>query len=217
MSMVSDLIHLISRSAATLISVVSLLVSVTVAWLTLFRRGRLRMTRPTLIAFLHEKGSTPDRKTMPKIFLRTLLYSSGKCGHVVENMFVDILHEQTRYPFYYWSHGDARLVPGSGLFVGPEGVACNHHFMPRTHTPDLQIGEGEYRLEVFASIVGQKILFVFTRFACIYLRRQLSDYKRRNARTSLNGIHTRMDTWDMLKLRSTNNLAIRQTAYSRCC
>jgi hypothetical protein len=157
MSMVSDLIHLISRSAATLISVVSLLVSVTVAWLTLFRRGRLRMTRPTLIAFLHEKGSTPDRKTMPKIFLRTLLYSSGKFGHVVENMFVDILHEQTRYPFYYWSHGDARLVPGSGLFVGPEGVACNHHFMPRTHTPDLQFGEGEYRLEVFASIVGQKI------------------------------------------------------------
>jgi hypothetical protein len=94
---------------------------------------------------------------MPKIFLRTLLYSSGKRGHVVESMFADLIYGQTRYPFHYWSHGDGRLVPGSGLFVAQEGVACNHHFMPRTHAPDPQFVEGEYKLEVFASIVGQKI------------------------------------------------------------
>ena len=114
------------------------------------------MTRPTLIAFMHERSSSPTRKTMPKIFLRTLLYSTGKRGQVIENMFVNLLYEGMHYPFYYWSHGEAgRLVPGSGLFVGQEGVACNHHFMPRVHSPDVTFVEGKYRLEVFATTVGQ--------------------------------------------------------------
>ena len=37
--------------APILISVVSLLMSATVAWLTLFRRGTVKMTQPTVIFF----------------------------------------------------------------------------------------------------------------------------------------------------------------------
>jgi hypothetical protein len=44
------------------LSVVSLVLSVTVAWLTLFRRGSLGMTQPMLIGFLYENEQ-------PKIFL----------------------------------------------------------------------------------------------------------------------------------------------------
>jgi hypothetical protein len=36
------------------ISAVSLILSITVAWLTLFRRGTLGMTQPMLVGFLHE-------------------------------------------------------------------------------------------------------------------------------------------------------------------
>jgi hypothetical protein len=47
--------------ASVLISTVSLLLSMAVAWLTLFRRGRLGMTQPLLVGFLSENGQ-------PKLF-----------------------------------------------------------------------------------------------------------------------------------------------------
>jgi hypothetical protein len=52
------------------VSVVSLLVSMTVAWLTLMRRGTLHMTQPVQIAFVFEDGRA-------KVFLRTLLYATS--------------------------------------------------------------------------------------------------------------------------------------------
>jgi hypothetical protein len=53
-----------------LLSIVSLLLSVTVAWLT-FRRGKLGMTQPMLIGFLYENEQS-------KIFFRAMLFSNGK-------------------------------------------------------------------------------------------------------------------------------------------
>ncbi|HWN99986.1 MAG TPA: hypothetical protein VNS63_12045 [Blastocatellia bacterium] len=38
-------------AASIVISVSALVVSVTTAWLTLFRRGTIRMTQPTLVFF----------------------------------------------------------------------------------------------------------------------------------------------------------------------
>jgi TonB family protein len=64
-------------SISALLSVLSFVVSITVAWLTLFRRGRLYMTQPVQIAFVFEGDK-------PKVFLRTLLYATGKRGYVVE-------------------------------------------------------------------------------------------------------------------------------------
>jgi hypothetical protein len=63
--------------ASILISVVSLLLSLTVAWLTLFRRGKPGMTRPMLVGFLYEHDA-------PKIFFRAMLYATGKRGHIIE-------------------------------------------------------------------------------------------------------------------------------------
>lgn len=59
------------ETASIVISVSALVVSVTTAWLTLFRRGTIRMTQPTLVYF------GPDGLGGgPKVFLRTLLYST---------------------------------------------------------------------------------------------------------------------------------------------
>lgn len=46
-----------------LISAVSLILSLTVTWLTLLRRGNLGMTQPMLVGLLHEAEQ-------PKIFFR---------------------------------------------------------------------------------------------------------------------------------------------------
>jgi hypothetical protein len=86
----SNTVTTLVSAGAPFFSAGALIVSVIVAWQTLFCRGSLRMTKPTLIVFTHEELSTPDRRTVPKIFLRTLLYSTAKRGWVIENMFVNL-------------------------------------------------------------------------------------------------------------------------------
>lgn len=77
------------------ISVVSLVLSIIVAWLTLFRRGTLGMTPPMLIGFLHEGGQA-------KIFYRTMLYASGKRGHIVEALYLRVKGGIRTDTFNFW-------------------------------------------------------------------------------------------------------------------
>ena len=95
----------------------SLVVSVLTAWLTLFRRGEVRMTRPNIVGFAYD-GATP------KIFLRFLLYSTARRGNIIESMHVTFLQGGKRTLFSFWGYGDDQksLVRGSGLFVSQEGL-----------------------------------------------------------------------------------------------
>lgn len=76
------------------ISVVSMLVSITTAWLTLFRRGTVRMTQPTVI-FLGPDGGSGLGNVLPKVYLRTLLFSTAKRGRIIENMHVTVSRNET--------------------------------------------------------------------------------------------------------------------------
>jgi len=49
------------------VSILALTISVVTAWLTLFRRGTVRMTRPTAIYF----GADGSASSSPKVYLRT--------------------------------------------------------------------------------------------------------------------------------------------------
>jgi hypothetical protein len=51
-------------------------------------------------------------------------------------------------------HGDERVERGSGMFVGPRGVATNHHFLPADHGTAYEFSPGDYRLLVVANLVG---------------------------------------------------------------
>jgi hypothetical protein len=135
------------------ISVLALTVSAVTAWITLFRRGRIFMTQPTVIYFGPDGSRFGREPKHRKVFFRTLLYSTGKRGHIVENMFVSLRHGETRQNFNIWVYGDDELRRGSGLHVPEGGVATNHHFLP---PPDLEFtfSPGIYTLEVFATIVG---------------------------------------------------------------
>jgi len=82
------------------------------------------MTQPTMVVFCSD-GSADG----PKVFLRTLLYSSVKRGQIVENMFVKLRRRESVQTFNIWAYGDGPLARGSGLFVGESGVTCNHHFL----------------------------------------------------------------------------------------
>jgi hypothetical protein len=52
---------------SVVVSTLALTISMVTAWLTLFRRGTVRMTRPTAIYF----GADGSVDSSPKVYLRT--------------------------------------------------------------------------------------------------------------------------------------------------
>lgn len=139
---------------ALILSGLALSVSATTAWLTFFRRGKLKMTRPSVIFFGFD--STPG-KPDPKIFLRGLLYSTSKKGQLIENLYVRLSRGEATQNFSVWVYGQSKeLSRGSGLFVGADGVAANHHFLLAPDQKSFSFHAGAYRLQLFGSIVGGK-------------------------------------------------------------
>jgi len=88
------------------------------------------MTKPTIIFFGFDGGISNDGSLPPlKVFLRALLYATSKRGRIVESMFVRLRRGESVQNFNIWVYGDESLARGSGVFVGENGVACNHHFL----------------------------------------------------------------------------------------
>ena len=132
--------------AALLISTLALAASVVTVWLTLLRRGTIRMTHPSQIHFAVLPG--------PQILIRTLLFCTAKRGRVIESMHVTLRTNETRQNFNIWVNGDMNLSRASGLYVGESGVTVSHYFMT-PHDQPFQFIEGTYRLEVFAKLVDE--------------------------------------------------------------
>jgi hypothetical protein len=137
------------------ISALALSVSSITAWLTLFRQGTVKMTQPTLIFFGPDISRVSDEPPLPKVFLRTLLFSTAKRGRVIECMYVALSRNETRQNFNVWVYDAERgLVRGSGLFVGETGVEANHHFLTPRDANYFRFTEGRYTLDVFARLLG---------------------------------------------------------------
>ena len=139
-----------TETVSIVISCLSLAVSGVTAWLTLLRRGSVRMTQPTVIFFGLDRGGPP------KVFLRTLLYCTAKRGRVIETMFVRVRRSESSQTFNVWVYGEHTLARGSGIYVGLEGLVCNHHFLMPKDGTQFEFLPGEYNIEVYASIVGNK-------------------------------------------------------------
>lgn len=138
------------------ISALALGVSSVTAWLTLFRRGTVKMTQPTVIYFGPDAPRSRNVPPPPKVYLRALLFSTSKRGRVIESMHVTLSRNETRQNFNIWVYGDERLVRGSGLFVGETGVEANHHFLTPKDGTSFRFVEGHYRLDVFAHLLGDQ-------------------------------------------------------------
>ncbi|WP_310488985.1 hypothetical protein [Chamaesiphon sp. VAR_69_metabat_338] len=150
---------MIDPNLSFLVSATSMFISGTTAWLTLFRQGKLKMTKPTIVCF----GITvEDRKVIPKIFLRTLLYSTAKRGIVVENMFVNLSQNGLNQTFSIWAYRDKELVRGSGIYISMEGTAYEHQFTPLPDSNEFKFLAGNSVLKVFGLTVGNKNPFLMT-------------------------------------------------------
>lgn len=113
------------------------------------------MTQPSLIYLGSEQARYRHAGEAPKIYLRSTLFSSGKRGHIVESLFARLSLGDTSHSFNVWVYGENDLARGSGLFVGEQGVAYNHHFLMAPSTVNWVWLQGEYRLEVFANVIHQ--------------------------------------------------------------
>ncbi|WP_159592611.1 hypothetical protein [Chelativorans xinjiangense] len=72
-------------------------------------------------------------------------------------MFAKLHHRDSEQIFSFWGYGETtQLSPGSGLYVGRTGVVLNHHFVLSVHQPEYEFTAGDYRVEVFARVVGKK-------------------------------------------------------------
>jgi hypothetical protein len=118
------------------------------------------MTQPALIAFLYD---LPDAD--PKVFFRALLYATGKRGHIIEGMYLRVRRGESAQNFNFWGYGETKaLMIGSGLRVGEDGAAFNHHFLPPKHTP-FEFLPGEYDIEAYECVVNRSARAAFTPFA----------------------------------------------------
>ncbi len=114
------------------------------------------MTQPTVIFLGPDMPRSHGRNALPKVYLRTLLFSTSKRGRVIESMHVAVSRNETHQNFNIWVYGDEKLVRGSGLFVGETGVATNHHFLTPEDGASFRFTEGRYRLDVLAHLLGDK-------------------------------------------------------------
>jgi len=137
---------------AIVISLASFAISSVTMWLILLRKGTVCMTQPTVIYF----GPDGGHKKSAKIFFRTLLYSTSKKGRVIENLYIRVKRGESQQNFNIWVYGSDKLVRGSGLFVGETGIAANHHFLLPTDTEAYDFKAGEYILEVYVRLIGDK-------------------------------------------------------------
>ena len=120
------------------VSFVALIVSLITAWFTIFRRGAIRSTHPSFVSFSYD--FVGDKAPWAKIFVRALLFSTGKRGHVVESLFVRLREGPRTAEFSFWGYGDKDLVRGGGLFNS--GIRGSHESslqpnQPRTRFPVL--------------------------------------------------------------------------------
>jgi hypothetical protein len=135
------------------ISIVSLIVSLGTFWLAFIHRGRLKMTKPTIVFF----GYDMVPRATPKVFLRTLLYSTATRGQVVEGMFAKVKHGDSIQVCSFWGYAETeKLTAGSGLHVSKTGFAANHHFVLSVHEAEYRFEPGDYDIEVLANVIGRK-------------------------------------------------------------
>jgi hypothetical protein len=138
------------------VSVVALAMSLFTLWFSVLRRGTVRSTHPSFVAFRYDFVG----KSVPqaKIFFRALLFCTAKRGRVVESLFLRVREGERRAEFSFWGYGDKDLVRGSGLFVPETGVATNHHFNPVDAEKLFRFSEGTYSLELVAKLIGRERL-----------------------------------------------------------
>jgi hypothetical protein len=135
----------------SILSGMAVIISFTVLWLTHLRRGMVKMTQPSLVAFVFDNNS-------PKICLQTLLFSTSYKGNVIENMWIKLQNNKQCHCFTLWAYRGkgAEIIKGSGLFISRDGIPTMHYFLLNAFKGGDIFMEGNIRLQVYCDIINHK-------------------------------------------------------------
>jgi hypothetical protein len=137
-------------SFPSVIAVVSLLLSLTVAYMTLLRKGNLHMTVPVQISFQSANGRRPE------VILKTFLYATGKRGYVIESLYLEVQRGARSHLFSSWSYRqNGQLTPASGLRVDDDGVISDNHFFETDKRERFYFEQGKYEIRVYARVANR--------------------------------------------------------------
>jgi hypothetical protein len=137
-----------SNIMSLIISLIALGISGLTFWLTRMHKGKLKMTKPSVICFLGKNNGDA-----PKVMIRTLLYATSERGQYIQNMFVKLSNENTLKNFEVWAYIDSQLVRGSGLYIDKKGINTYHHFLLNKND-NYTLISGSYTLDIFAEVVN---------------------------------------------------------------
>jgi len=138
---------------AIIVSAAALSVSLVTMWITLFRRGSLKMTQPTTVMFgpdgRHHEGDPKKFSASTSIFDSKTRTRNRKyvCKSFTWRTPTELSNLGTR---------QRETFSGYGIFVGDQGVVADHHFLLPPDAERYVFKAGEYRLEVFGRIVGAR-------------------------------------------------------------
>jgi hypothetical protein len=140
------------ETVSLLIAIAALALSGWTFWLTQLHIGKLQLTRPTILFF---GWDLQDDEDVPKIMLRSALFSTSNRGQILENLYLVISHAGKHYEFPFWGYdGGEGMVRGSGLYVGQEGHIAYHHFNPLESYEDFKFGIGDYSIKIMGKTYG---------------------------------------------------------------
>lgn len=116
-----------------------------------FWGGKITMVKPSQIWFGFSK---PNQKGAA-VFIKTLLYTSGLQGRVVESMYVTLSKGETKQSFNIWNIGQgSNMYRPGGLRVSKSGYLGDHVFLLPKNSQEFQFTDGKYTLEIYAHVAG---------------------------------------------------------------
>jgi len=99
---------MVLADVSPIMAVIAFFVSLFTLWFTTLRRGTVRSTHPSFIAFRYD--FVGKKLPQAKIFFRSLLFSTGKRGQVIESLFLRVREGSRQEEFSFWGLGDKDLI-----------------------------------------------------------------------------------------------------------
>ena len=144
--MVFEVLPLILSSIAIILSGLTL-------YFVNFWGGKVHMVKPSQVWF----GFSKPRKMGAAIFVKSLIYSSGIQGRVIESMYVTLERGETKQSFNIWNIGQkTNMYRPGGLRVNKGGYLGDHVFLLPKDSSEFTFSDGKYLLEIFARLAGDK-------------------------------------------------------------
>jgi hypothetical protein len=164
-----------SLSFTAVMAILSLILSLTVTYLTLLRKGSLYMTMPVQITFQSANARRPE------FVLNTFLYSTGKRGYVIESLYLEVEHGGTHL-FSSWSYRqNGALIPASGLRVSEDGVMSANHFFETDKRGRFYFEQGEIQISVYTTVANRKKATLLGKIGLKLSEEQASQMHLRNS------------------------------------